>query len=72
MLIKVKVYPGAGKEEFIKKSEDNFEIWVKEKPIKGQANRAVINSLIKYLNIERRNIRLIKGGKSRNKVFEIR
>jgi len=71
MLIKVKVYPNAGKEEFIEKSEDSFEIWVREKPIKGQANRAVINSLIENLNIERESIRLIKGGKGRNKVFEI-
>ncbi len=72
MLIKVKVIPQAGKEEIIKKSEDSFEIWVKEKPIQGQANRAVISALEKYLNIDRTKIRLIKGFKQRNKVFEIK
>ncbi len=72
MLIKVKVIPQAGKEEIIKKSEDNFEIWVKEKPIQGQANRAVISALAKYLNINRTKIKLIKGFKQRNKVFEIK
>jgi len=72
MLIKVKVYPSAGKEEIIEKAGDSFEIWVKEKPIKGQANRAVVSVLVKYLKIDRENIRLVKGGKVRNKVFEIK
>ena len=72
MLIKVKVYPSAGKEEIIKKDEDSFEIWVKEKPIQGQANRAVINALSGYLGISYDKIRLVKGFKQRNKVFEIK
>ena len=71
MLIKVKVFPSAGKQEIIKKSEDSFEIWVKEKPIQGQANRAVISALAGYLEIPCENIRLIKGFKQRNKIFEI-
>lgn len=72
MLIKVKVYPEAGKEEFIKKGEDAFEIWIKEKPIRGQANRAVISALAEYLNIPLQNIRLIKGFRERNKIFEVK
>ncbi|MBU2472637.1 DUF167 domain-containing protein [Patescibacteria group bacterium] len=70
-MIKVKVFPSAGKQEIIKKSEDSFEIWVKEKPIQGQANRAVISALAGYLEIPRENIRLIKGFKQRNKIFKI-
>ena len=71
MLIKVKAYPSAGKEEIIKKSEDSFEIWVKENPVQGQANRAIISALAKYLNIDREKIRIIKGGKRRSKVIEV-
>ena len=47
MLIKVKVHPEAKKEALIRKG-DNFEIWVREKPIKGQANQAVIDALADY------------------------
>jgi hypothetical protein len=72
MLIKVKVFPQAGKEEIIKKEEDSFEIWVKEKPIQGQANQAVISLLAEYFQIPRDKIRLIKGFRQRNKIFEIR
>ena len=72
MIIKVKVFPSAGKGEIIKKMEDNFEIWVKEKPIKGQANRAVIGALAKYLGVSREDVKLIRGFQRRNKVFEVK
>jgi len=71
MLIRVKAFPEANKEEMVKKSENSFEIWVKEKPVKGQANRAILRVLSKYLGIDQSRIRLIKGFKQRNKVFEI-
>jgi uncharacterized protein (TIGR00251 family) len=72
MLIKVKVFPGAKKEEIIKKKKDSFEIWVKEKPIKGQANQAVIDALTNYFQVPCQKIRLIKGWQERNKIFEIK
>lgn len=70
MLIRVKVFPGS-KKQLIQKKGDNFEIWVKEKPIRGQANQAVIDALADYFKCPRQNVKLIKGFKQRNKVFEI-
>jgi len=70
MLIKVKVFPNSKKEKIIKKSENSFEIWVKEKPIKGQANRAVTNFLSGHFN-KSKKIKLVKGFKKRNKIFSI-
>ena len=72
MLIKVKVFPQAGQEQIVKKAEDSFEIWVREKPIQGQANRAVINALSDYFKVPRENIKLIKGFKQRSKIFKIK
>ena len=71
MLIKIKVFPGSKKEEIIKKTEDSFEIRVREKPIKGEANQAVINLLGFYFKVPKQEIRLIKGFRQRNKIFEI-
>ncbi len=71
MIIKVKVFPNSKKEEIIKKSEDSFEIKVKEKPVRGLANRAVANLLSLYFKIPVSRIRLVKGFKERNKVFAI-
>jgi len=71
MLIKVKVFPNSKQEEIIKKTEDNFEIKIKKKPIQGQANQAVINVLSLYFNIPNEEIKLVKGFRQRNKVFKI-
>lgn len=70
MIIQVKVHPQA-KMEKIEKRDEFFEIWVKEKPIKGQANQAVINVLVDYFKCSRQDIKLIRGFKQRKKIFEL-
>ena len=71
MLIKVKAFPSSKKEEIIKKSEDSFEVKVRERPIMGMANRAAAKTLAFYLKLPESKIRLVKGFKERNKIFEI-
>jgi len=71
MLIKIKVFPNSKEEEVIKKSEDSFEVKVRAKPIRGLANRAVINALSLYFKIPTSRIRLVRGFRERNKIFEI-
>jgi uncharacterized protein (TIGR00251 family) len=71
MLIKVKVFPNSKKEEIVKKAEDSFEVKVKEKPVMGRANREAVKILASYFNIPESKVRLIKGFKQRNKIFEI-
>ena len=71
MLIKVKVFPASKEEKIIKKKEDSFEVKVKEKPIRGKANRAVVDALSNFLNVPKNKIKLIKGFKQRNKIFKI-
>jgi len=71
MLIRVKVFPNSKKAEIIEKSEGVFEIKVKAKPIKGEANMEAIKALAFYFKIPESKIRLIKGFKQRNKIFEI-
>ncbi len=70
MLIKVKVFPNSKNEEIIKKSENAFEIFVKEKPLEGRANKAVVKALALYFKIPESKIRLVKGAKQKNKIFE--
>ncbi len=70
MLIKVKVFPASKKQEVTKKG-NSLEIKVKEKPIKGLANKAVIKALSEYLRVPERKIKLTAGFRQRNKTFEI-
>ncbi len=71
MLIKVKVFPGSKKEEIIKKTEDSLDVKVKARPEKNEANRAVVTVLADYFKIPAGKIRMIKGSKQRNKIFDI-
>ena len=71
MLIKVKVFTNSKKEEIFKKSEDSFEIKVKEKPERGEANKAVIGLLSSFLKIPKGKIKIIKGAKQRNKILYV-
>lgn len=72
MLIKVKVFPDSKKEEIIEKSKDNFKIRVKEKPIEGRANKRVKEMLSDYFRLPGSEVRLIRGSKQRNKIFEVK
>ena len=58
-------------QEIIKKAEDGFEVKVREKPVRGKANKAVIEVLSKYFNVPMEKIRLIRGFRERSKIFEI-
>lgn len=71
MLIKVKVVPEADEVKVIKKAEDEFKVKVKEKPERGEANKAVNRVLASYFDLDKGNIRLVKGGKRKNKIFKI-
>lgn len=72
MLIKVRVFPKSKKSEIIKKSNNRFEIKVKEKAERGLANKAVFEIISVYFKIPKSRIRLLKGFKSQNKIFEIK
>ncbi len=59
--IHVKVTAGAGKESFKKKSEDHFEILVKEKAQGNMANTRVIELLAMHFKIPVNKVRIVNG-----------
>ncbi len=71
MLIKVKCYPKSKKELLNKKDENSFEIFLKEKPERGEENKRIFEILAEYFSISKKRIKLIKGAKTQNKIFEI-
>jgi uncharacterized protein (TIGR00251 family) len=71
MRLFVKAKPSAGK-TFVKKiDESHFEIAVKEPPIKGLANQAIISVLAEYFSVEKARVRITSGYTSRQKMIEI-
>lgn len=71
MFIKVKVFSNSKEEVITKKSENSFEIKTKEKAERGLANQAVLKILASYFKIPSSKIKLIKGKKRKNKIFDI-
>jgi len=71
MKISVRVKPNAKKIKVEKIEEYVFSVWVDEPPSKGKANKRLIEILSDYFKVPKRNVRIVKGETSRNKVIEI-
>ena len=56
-----------------KKREEllTYKVSVKEAPVDGKANLAIIQALAEYFDVAKPNITLISGQSSKQKVFEI-
>jgi uncharacterized protein YggU (UPF0235/DUF167 family) len=48
-----------------------YKVAVKEAPINGKANEAIIEALAEYFDTAKSNINLISGQSSKQKIFEI-
>lgn len=68
MKFKIKLHPGSSQQKIEKISDNEFNIWIKEKPIDGRANISLEKCLKKYFN---KNVKIVKGLKSRNKIVEV-
>lgn len=71
MKISVKVKLKAKEEKCEKIGESNFAIFVKNAPIEGRANEAVVKILAKYFGVSKSQIKIISGLKSRQKIIGI-
>ena len=68
--ISVRVKPNSKTEEVIPE-DSGFLVRVKDAPIEGRANRAVIRLLAKHLDIPEARLRISKGLTSRTKTIQI-
>lgn len=69
-LIKVKTKAKKEKVEIINKN--NLIIYVKELPIEGKANEAIIRLLANFFKVSKAEVKIIRGLKSKNKIIEIK
>ncbi|MBI2644218.1 MAG: DUF167 domain-containing protein [Candidatus Wildermuthbacteria bacterium] len=71
MKIFVKAKPNAKEEKLEKIDEEHFIVSVKEPPVQGRANAAIIKVLALYFLISPSNIRIISGFTSKSKILDI-
>ncbi len=70
MRLVVRVIPNA-KENRVERERNGLRVYVKAKPVKGEANKAVTEVLARYFGVRKSQIRIVKGLLSREKVVEI-
>ncbi|MBD3380375.1 MAG: DUF167 domain-containing protein [Candidatus Omnitrophica bacterium] len=70
MRIEAKVFPKSSREEMVEK-DGSIKIYVKAPPDKGKANKAVIELVARVYKARKRDVRIVRGETSRNKVIDI-
>jgi len=71
MKIFIKAKPNAKEEKIEKIDDSHYLVSVKEPPVKGEANRAIIKSLAEYFKVSPSQVNIVSGYTSRNKIIEI-
>jgi len=70
MRLKIKVIPNAKKNQIVE-DKGIFKVYVKARPVNGKANQAVVETLAGFFKVKKRNVKIISGIKSREKIIEI-
>ncbi|MCX5668391.1 MAG: DUF167 domain-containing protein [Candidatus Omnitrophica bacterium] len=71
MRITVLVKAGRKEGKVERLSDNNFSVWVKEKPREGKANYAVRESIAEYFKLPKSRVKLVSGETSKTKLFDI-
>ena len=69
MRINVKAKPDSNENKVEKIDDLNFVVSVKDPPVQGRANRAIVKILSEYFHTP--NVRIVSGHISRNKIIAI-
>ena len=71
MKIFIKAKPDSYQEKIEKIDDTHFVVYVKEPPVKGLANQAILKALGDLFNKSPNNLKIVSGYTSREKVIEI-
>jgi len=67
----VRVQPGASKNEIVGVQEDALKIRINAPPVKGKANRALIDFLAEKLRVKKSKVEIISGHTSKIKKIKV-
>lgn len=69
--LRLRVVPGASRDEIVGRHGDAWKIRVTSPPEDGRATDAVLNLLARALRVPRRDVRLTAGASSRDKIVAL-
>lgn len=70
-VINVRVIPNAKSNGIVEEAAGKFKVHVRAPPAGGKANNALIGVLAEFFKVRKGCIRIIRGGKSREKTVEL-
>ncbi len=68
---RVRVQPGASKNEIVGMQEDVLKIKISAPPVQGKANKVLIQFLAKQLGVKRSQVEILSGHTSRIKTIHV-
>ena len=71
MIYSVTVKPNSKKGPLVIEAAEGLVVYLREKPVDGAANQALIRLLSQYFQVDRSLIRLKTGARGRKKLVEI-
>ena len=69
--LSIRLQPRSSRNEIAGLQGDRLKIRITAPPVEGMANEALIEFLSESLNISRRNVCIVSGHSSRNKIVEV-
>lgn len=71
MKIFVTAKPSAQEASLVQLDTSHFVVAVKEPPVQGRANQAIVKALAGHFGVAHSRVRLVSGFSSRRKIFDI-
>ena len=71
MLLTVRLHPSSSREHLEAREDGTLEAWVRQRPVEGRANEALIALLAGRLRVPPSSLRLVRGASARLKVLEV-
>ena len=71
--ISVKAKPGSKQgDKVVETTEGSFDVHLKQKPVDGKANEALIKVLAKHFGVRQNDVEIVSGFTSKMKIVEIK
>jgi len=67
----VRVQPRAKRNAVVKAGDGRLKVYVTAPPEDGRANDAVVEAIAEWAGVKRRQVQIIRGATSRNKVVRL-
>lgn len=71
MIVRVLVYAGAKKEKFEREESGRFLAFVREEPVRNQANRRVVELVAREFGVPAADVAILTGHRSPQKTLRV-